>query len=272
MYSTRAERISDLPYYTEGPAVDSGGNVFFTTLSGGAILRISPTGQASTWAESACPNGQTILADDVHLVCDSKLAMVRRFDRNGKFIGNLVEKRCADVEVSVPNDVVADVKGNVYFTDSVRHVGKVFYVAQNGDEHVVADHLDYPNGLVLSADERWLYVAESYKNRILKIDLTEMPDCSVHVHAGLPKNPSGEATGNLPDGVRRDREGNLWIAHYGMQALQVLSPAGAHLQTIDTAIPLTSNLVFEREDVIVVTGGYGEPGPGAVSRIYLMKP
>lgn len=268
-FTGKVERLADLPHYTEGPAIDSRGELFFTTLSGGVIFRLSAGGGMSEWSRSACPNGQTILPGDEHLVCDSKLAVIMRFDKNGKFLGNVMDRQCAGYEVFVPNDVVADSNGNVYFTDSVRHTGKVCRVGKQAGERVIAKDLDYPNGLALSADGRWLYVAESYKNRILKIDLCRDEGDQVAVLAELPAHSTGRATDNLPDGIRCDRDGNLWVAHYGMQALQIVSPNGEHLGTVDTEIPLTSNLVFESDNTIIVTGGYGEPGPGAVSRITL---
>lgn len=267
--TARVERIVDLPYYTEGPAIDRRGDLFFTTLSGGVIFCLSAAGERREWARSACPNGQAILPGDEHLVCDSQRAVIMRFDRNGKFLGNAMDGHCANHKVFVPNDVVADADGNVYFTDSVRHTGKVCCVGKDGNERIVAVDLDYPNGLTLSADGRWLYVAESYRNRILKIGLHEDDGNAVTVLADLPAHPSGVVTDNLPDGIRCDREGRLWIAHYGMGALQVISPDGKHVAAIKTGIPLTSNLVFENDTTLMVTGGYGEPGPGAVSRISL---
>ncbi len=60
----------------------------------------------------------------------------------------------------------------------------------------------------------------------------------------------------------------VWVAHYGMQAIQVLSPEGALLASFDTALPLTSNLCFVSDQLhrksVLITGGYAEPGPGAV--------
>jgi gluconolactonase len=90
---------------------------------------------------------------------------------------------------------------------------------------------------------------------------------NVQVFADLPAHPSGNEIDNLPDGMDIDSNGNLWIAHYGMGAIQVLSPEGRLLHTIDTHLPLTSNIFLTAEKAII-TGGYAEPGPGAVMIIY----
>jgi gluconolactonase len=264
------EKIGDLPFYTEGPAMDSKGNIYCTTLSGGAILKVNIENKISEWAYSACPNGQIVLPNDDHLVCDVKLAAVRRFDSDGKFIKNEIDKYCAGIEVYCPNDLITD-SGNIYFTDSVRNKGKVCFLGVNGEQNILANDLDYPNGLVMSLDQKALYVAESYKNRIIKIGLESAGKMKDHidVFAELPIHPSGKEIDNLPDGLALDDDGNLWVAHYGMQAIHKLSPEGKLLASIDTNMPFTSNLFFYNPETIVVTGGYGEPGPGGLFKIFL---
>lgn len=269
--NTELEKIASLPFYTEGPAIDSKGNIYCTTLSGGMILKIDAKNKISEWAYSGCPNGQIILFNDDHLVCDVKLAAIRKFDGNGRFIKNEIEKYCAGMEVYCPNDLIADNNGNIYFTDSIRNIGKVCFAGTNGQQSILAGNLDYPNGLAMSFDQKILYVAESYKNRILKIDLESAGRAKggIGIFAGLPVNESGKAEDNLPDGLALDQHGNLWVAHYGMQAIHKLSKEGKLLLSIDTSMPFTSNLFFLNPETIVVTGGYGEPGPGALFRVFL---
>ncbi|GHB74037.1 SMP-30/gluconolactonase/LRE family protein [Persicitalea jodogahamensis] len=264
------EKLLDLPFYTEGPAIDREGNLFFTTLTGGKIYQKNQEGISSAWAEAACPNGQVVLPNGEHWICDSQNASVVRLSCTGQFVGNVIEGSCAGVSVRVPNDLVVDSEQNLYFTDSVRHHGKVCYLGNDGKEYIVAEGLDYPNGLVLGKDERCLYVAESYQNRIVKMALTEpgVMAGKPEVFADLPIHASNTAIGNLPDGLALDHKGNVWVAHYGMQAVQVLSAGGELLFTVDTQLPLTSNVCFMEDEPerqkLIITGGYGEPGPGAV--------
>ncbi|WP_262249221.1 SMP-30/gluconolactonase/LRE family protein [Parapedobacter soli] len=254
--------IADLPFYTEGPISDGDGNLFFTTLSGGVIWRFDQQGCLTQWAFSDCPNGQIILPNGDHLVCDSKLAAIRRFSPSGRLLSDELAGYCAGEPVQVPNDLIMADDGTLFFTDSIRHAGRVFYVRANGQQGVLAANLDYPNGLVFSPCGNWLYVAESYRNRIVKIDVGG--EGGLEVFADLPVHPSGIPEGNLPDGLSMGEDGNLWIAHYGMQALQVISPEGALVDTVDTGIPLTSNVSWLTKQRLLVTGGFGEPGPGRV--------
>jgi gluconolactonase len=260
--------LTHCDYYTEGPAVDEEGNIYFTTLAGGKIMKVDTKGISSVWAESACPNGQRILANGDHLVCDSRLGKVIRFDASGKKIGDAASGKCGDTVIQTPNDLVVDEVAGFYFTDSVRHNGSVYFFGNDGSERVVASGLDYPNGVCLSKDKRQLFIAESYKNRILTIDLKEpgIPDGNARAFCQLPANRENPATGNLPDGILTDASDRLWVAHYGMQSVHLISSQGQLINTYDTEIPLTSNLCFVRDSgKLVVTGGRGEPGPGNVN-------
>ena len=267
--NTGTYELARLNFYTEGPAVDATGNVFASTLSGGEIVKIDISGRVKAWARSCCPNGQIILPDGDHLICDSKLASVRRFDSEGNFVRDLVRGYCAGKKVSVPNDLVMGPLGNLFFTDSVRHTGRIFLLS--GDkEKVLADNLDYPNGIAISASGRWLYVAESYQNRILRFDISDPGHVKgFSVFADLPLHPSGREIDNLPDGLAIDHAGNIWIAHYGMGCIPQYSPQAEYMTTIHTGMPLTSNITFADSAVAIVTGGYREPGPGKVIKIII---
>lgn len=264
------ETLASLPWYTEGPAIDKAGNIFFTTMKGGRILRIDPAGTLSEWALAGCPNGQLVLPDGDHLVCDSALHTVSRFDPQGKLIRHEIKGTCAGQLVLSPNDLTTDRAGGVYFTDSVRRSGRVFYYDRGGREHVVAENLDFPNGIALSNDGQWLYVAESYCNRILVVRTGVYPlrENTPKVFANLPLHASGNIIDNLPDGIRVDEQGRLLVAHYGMGCVQVLSAHGQWLQSMPTGFALTSNLAVT-DNAIIVTGGHAEPGPGGVIRVPL---
>ncbi len=185
---------------------------------------------------------------------------------------------CAGVQVSTPNDLVLDSMGNLYFTDSIQNEGKIFFKSHDGHECLLADRIDYANGIALSVDEKHLFVAESFRNRILRIELAGPGKVkrSVEVFTELPAHGSGKTTYNMPDGLAIDKEGRLWVAHYGMGTVQVISPAGILLLSLETSIPLTSNLAFisdkPRLKTLLVTGGYQEPGPGAVVELTVNFP
>lgn len=260
-------------HYTEGPVVDAEGNVYFTTLTGGKIMKLDPAGIASVWAETSCPNGQRILSNGDHLVCDSQQGKVIRFDPSGNRIGDAAAGACNGVLIRTPNDLAVDDGNGFYFTDSVRTNGAVYFFGDNGSQRIVARDLDYPNGICLSKDRKKLFVAESYRNRILVADIKEpgVPRSPLEVLCQLPINREEPVTGNLPDGILLDKHGRLWVAHYGMGAVHLISGKGDLMATYATGIPLTSNLCFIDDTHLVVTGGSGEPGPGNVNVLHFYE-
>jgi gluconolactonase len=256
-------------HYTEGPVTNSKGDLFFTTLEGGRIMKMSADGTITEWARSLSPNGQIILPNGHHIVCDSQEAALIRFDAESNFLQKDIDGFCGSQAVQVPNDLITDKKGNIYFTDSVRQKGQIGYIGSDGEQKIVAKELDYPNGLALSKNEKILFVAESYQNRILAFDLEANGSLTnKRILANLPQHPSKNSIKNLPDGIKVDEENHLWVAHYGMGAIHRLSTEGVICQSIRLPFNLPSNL-FLHNNTIVVTGGYSEPGPGCVAEITL---
>ena len=268
--SVQLETLLELDFYSEGPVEGVDGSLFFTDLAGKCIWKYK-NNTATVWAKGLRPNGQAILKDGSHLICDSEAGWVAHYDRKGKIIAKLAFGIIEGIPIQCPSDIVANQHG-FYFTDSIRHHGTVFYVGFDGTQKVVAKNIDYPNGIEISADDKYVFVAESYTNKILRITLEESGKMKgeIQIFSSLPNHPSNKKTGSLPDGLAIDAVGRLWVAHYGMQAVQVVSKTGELLATYDTGIPLTSNLCFRGPDVII-TGGFKEPGPGRLSKLTVFE-
>lgn len=289
--------ILRLEHFSEGPVVDTDGYLYISSPPGGYVLKgldvlegdvlkgdvlkgdvlegdvLEAGGDFATWAEAPRANGHKILADGTHLLCHGD--HVLRLDATGQVLGPAAsgvvrgDAGAPDHEIRWPNDVTLDGQGGFYFTESLRHVGAVLHVAAGGTMRIVARDIDFANGLVLAADGHRLFVAESYANRILVVELAEpgVAAGAPNLFADLPRHPDPDAA-CVPDGIALDTEGRLWVAHYGMRALQVLGPDGCLLATYDSGIPLTSNLCFAA-GALYVTGGIAMPGPGLVTRLDL---
>lgn len=261
------ERSIQLDFYTEGPCVGPSGEMFFTNLSGKQIIELLPNNEVKTWAHGNCPNGQLITPAGQHWVCESLSGSIAAYHADGSLAEYIVQNTCGGIEVKTPNDLVLDRQGNLYFTDSLQHEGKVFYRSASGEGKCLAFDLHYANGIALNNAETLLYVAESYANRV-RVYTVQSPGilANDYHYISLPSHASGDPIKNLPDGLAIDAEDRLWVAHYGMQAIQVIQADGTLLGSIDTGLPLTSNLTFLTDTPtakrLLVTGGYGEPGPG----------
>lgn len=114
------------------------------------------------------------------------------------------------------NDVVADGRGNVYVNSNDAEfgatapaggpaTGRVYLVPAAGVPRLVADDLDFPNGMAISGDNRTLVVAESYRHRLTAFDIAD--DGSLtgrRVFADIGDDP--------PDGITIDASGAVWYA------------------------------------------------------------
>jgi gluconolactonase len=259
----KAVKVVEVPGYTEGVVVDRDGAVFISDVYNGTIYRIGSDGAAREWARTGAPNGHKIMPDGTHLVCDGKERAVLRLDSAGKIMG----KASTEYEgkpLRAPNDLTLDPRGGFYFTDpggsNVQNpIGTVHYVDARGTTHLVAGGLAFPNGIALSPDGRTLFVGESQHNRILRYDITSPGKAGrMRVFANLPTK-AGEQIANEPDGICLDADGNLYVAHYGMRQVQVLSPDGKILRRYAAGNLTTSNVAFggTRMDTLYVTGALG---------------
>jgi sugar lactone lactonase YvrE len=114
------------------------------------------------------------------------------------------------------NDIVVDGRGNAYVNSNDAEfgattapggpaTGKVFLVPPSGEPRIVADDLDFPNGMAVSPDNRTLVVAESYRHLLTAFDIAD--DGSLG-----RRRVFAELGGDPPDGITMDAEGAVWYA------------------------------------------------------------
>lgn len=262
--TVRAVKVLEVPGYTEGVVVDRDGALYISDVYNGTIYRIGADGEAKVWAKTGAPNGHKILPDGTHLVCDGSQHSVLHLDAAGKVIGKAASEYDGK-SLRSPNDLTLDSKGGFYFTDPggsnlENPIGTVHYVDVKGKTHLVAEGLAFPNGIALRPNGRTLLVGESKHNRILSYDIISPGKVrKMRVFANLPVKQA-EQIANEPDGMCLDAAGNLYVAHYGMRQVQVISPAGKLLRRYGAGNLTTSNVAFSgpRMDQLYVTGALGD--------------
>jgi gluconolactonase len=132
-----------------------------------------------------------------------------------------------------PNDIVADQKGGVYFTDPP--ASAVYYVPPGGAIIQVDNGIKTPNGIQLSHDEKILYVNDTQGINIYAVDV--QPDgrlANRRVFATYPgrdmSRPPTEPPVSRADGLVTDNDGRLFALTDS--GIEVLSPTGQHLGAI----------------------------------------
>ncbi|MBL9124884.1 MAG: SMP-30/gluconolactonase/LRE family protein [Planctomycetaceae bacterium] len=273
----KAVKLLEVPHYSEGVVFDHAGNGYLSQDD--TIVQFALDGSQRDWAKTGAPNGHKILADGTHLVCDASRHAVLRLSSEAKLL-EPASTECNGKPLRGPNDLSLDTPhGGFYFTDpggsdDKNPIGTVHYVDSKGVTHLVDQGLAFPNGIVLTPDGKTLYVGESKQNRVLVYDVLSPGKVGPRrVLANLPaKDEKLGQIDNQPDGMCLDAAGNLYVAHYGMRQVQVLSPAGKLLARYPGGNLTTSNVAFGGPalDQLFVTGALGdEKNRGGLFRLDL---
>lgn len=256
--------------YTEGVVVDHQGNLYFSHEK--IVTKVTPDGKATTWAETGSPNGHKVLADGSHLICDASRHALLHLNADGKELKPAATESDGQ-PLRGPNDLTLDAgSGGVYFTDPAssneeKPDGTIHYLDSQWTCHTAAKDIAFPNGIAIRPGGKELLVAESKRNRILAFPVVGPGKLGEYrILINLPQKGTGQID-NQPDGIALDAEGNLFVAHYGMRQVQVVSPEGKLIRRYPGGNLTTSNVAFAGPgmDQLYLTGGE----PGALFRLDL---
>lgn len=214
----------------------------------GALPYIKPSGYTGVMKHGQSP-GSNGLARDLNgnlLSCehgDRRISYMPLNHAGGKrtLTDNINGKR-----FNSPNDVIADSKGRVYFTDPPYGMpGQdkdpnletgVFgvYLWEKGKTTLIIKDLTRPNGLALAPDEKTLYVAQSDLERAYYMKYPVLFNGlvgkgSIHFDA-TPMSKAGLR--GAPDGIKVDEKGNIWGT--GPGGILIISPKGELMARIET--------------------------------------
>lgn len=207
--------------FLEGPVFDTQGNLYVTDIPFGRVFRIDPKGKWDLVAQwEGEPNGMKFLNDTELLVTDYKNGLMRLNIQTGQ-VKSFLERRNSESFKGV-NDLVLDARGNVYFTDQGQTgmhdpSGRVYRLSPDGKLDLLLNNVPSPNGIVLSPDERFLFVAATRGNAVWRMPLLSDGSVSKVGQFFTSYGPSG------PDGLAMDESGRLLVANPGLAYVWVLS-------------------------------------------------
>ncbi len=208
----------------EGPAWDAKFGVFTSGSKG--IHQLAPEGEKKIWREKAGTNGLLFDRDGKLVCCEPVSRSVSRIDRDGK--RTVLTDKFNDKKYNQPNDLTIDSKNRIYFSDP-RYGGRedmqqkddkgqtiegVYRIDIDGKvSRVVGREVERANGVLVSADDKYLFVADNNNDKggarklwrfNLKADGT--------VDLKSQKLLYDWKTGRGPDGLKQDTKGRLYVA------------------------------------------------------------
>jgi gluconolactonase len=204
--------------HSEGLAFDREGQLWAGGELG-QIYCIAPDGKVQ---EIVCLGGfclgLTFSATQELWVCNSGLHRLLRVDRSGRVLDSIGSVN--SVPLLTPNFSVFDRQGNLYFSDSGQwdqHNGCIYRLQPDGSAACFAGPFAFANGLALSADGRFLFVAESQRDCVRRISILE------NGTAG-PQEIYAEGLARIPDGLALDAAGNLYVTCYASDCIYRVTP------------------------------------------------
>jgi len=247
--------LSDGFKFTEGPASDAEGNVYFTDQPNNKIMKWSVDGKLSVFMDDAGRsngmyfdrNGNLFTCADLHNqlweinpVTKKVTVLVRDYDR--KLLNG-------------PNDVWVDPRGGAYITDpfykrdywtrsTMEQPGEhVYYLLPDHSKLIrVVDDLEQPNGIIGTEDGKRLYIADIRGRKTYVYDI----------------NADGSLSGKRlfvdmgSDGMTMDDRGDVYLCGRGVT---VFNSKGEKIDSIPVAKPWTANVTFggKNHDTLFIT-------------------
>lgn len=243
----KLEKLAGDFKFTEGPAVDAAGNVFFTDQPNDRVMEWNTAGALSTFMQpSGRANGLYFDSKGNLLACADENNQLWSIDPSRKV--TVLVKDYQGKLLNGPNDLWIAPDDGVYFTDPLytRPYWKRGPMEQDG-QHVyylspdhrklmrVTNDLKQPNGIIGTPDGRTLYVADIGAGRTYAYDIEKdgtLTNKKLFCELGS-------------DGMTIDEEGNVYLTGKGVT---VFDRAGKEIHHIQVNEPWTANVCFGGKD------------------------
>jgi sugar lactone lactonase YvrE/enterochelin esterase-like enzyme len=242
--------------FTEGPAVNAKGEVFFNDLRASKTYKVGLDGKVTEISsDSKKANGQHFGPDGRRYTVATGEQKILAYDASGS-VTTIAEGLAG-------NDLVIARNGNIYATNPLANDGnnparassKVWLIRPDGKKvEVDSGGVRFANGVTLSPDQTLLYVADYYSHWIYSYQVQADGTLANKQRYDWLHAPDGFDDAG-PDGIRCDREGRLYVAtRLGIQVCDQPGRVNAILPTPNRRV---ANVVFggEKFDTLFATCG-----------------
>jgi len=244
----RPEVFSDDLGFIEGPAWHPKGTLHLVSISRGLVYELAGDSGAvlSSASTAGGPNGLTLGLEGHYVAQNGGI-----FGASGdavpgvQVVAGESATYLSDEDFDAPNDLCVAPDGRLIVTDPASEKALVQPVPGRvlacdpltGDVEVLLSEMRCPNGLAISADDRSLYLAQSYLQTIQQFWFED-----ARLVAG---DIVCQVANGRPDGIAIDMEGNLWVCVPASGGVNVYDPGGTQIERIECgAGSMTTNLCF----------------------------
>jgi len=229
--------------FTEGPAADKKGNVYFTDQPNNQILKWSTDGEVSVFMDSCGrSNGLYFDKNGNLFACADEENQLWKIDPEKQV--TILASNFEGKRFNGPNDLWIDPKGGIYFTDPYYkrdywknpvqelHKQNLYYMTPDYKSIVVVDsNFVKPNGIVGTPNGKLLYVADIGDSKTYSF--------SINSDGALSNKKLFVTLGS--DGMTLDEDGNLYLTGKGVT---VFNNQGIQIEQIPVNQNWTANVTF----------------------------
>jgi gluconolactonase len=199
--------------FTEGPAADPSGRLYFSDVPNNKIFRLNDKSEPEVFvANSRGSNGLAFGPDGRLYACQFGKQRVVAYDASGS-----ETVLATDV---LPNDLVVTTQGGVYFTEPDKRT--VWYIPPNGGKAIPVDKdIQRPNGVVLWPKRGTLVVADTEGPNLWAFAIDATGKLSKKEPFYMMQTPPANSRSGA-DGMTMDAAGRLYVATFlGVQVFDV---------------------------------------------------
>lgn len=246
--------VSEQFSFTEGPAADRKGNIFFTDQPNNKIWKYGTDGKLTLFLDSAGrSNGMYFDRKGNLVTCADEKDELWSISPSGKISVLMTDYK--GQRFNGPNDLWIHPNGNIYFTDpyyqrdywerktSALDGEKVYLLPAGSRSAVVVDStIIKPNGIIGTPDGKILYVADIKDNKTYRYQIDHnghLSERTLFVNQGS-------------DGMTIDNQGNIYLTGRGVT---VFNKDGKQIAYIDIPGKWTANVCFggKKRNILFIT-------------------
>jgi gluconolactonase len=254
--NTPIQRLYTGTLWSEGPAWNAVGRyLVFSDIPNNRQMRyIEDDGHVSVMRNpSNYSNGNTFDFEGRQLSCEHGTRRVARYEHNGAVV--VIADNWQGKPFNAPNDIVVHPNGDIWFTDpgygslgnyegfkgDLQIKEAVYRVdGKTGKIDMVTDDLFKPNGLCFSPDYKRLYICDTGSSHYEKakniIGIFDVLDSRKLKNTGKVISSDLAGKSGLADGIRADRDGNIWAGlgwvGAGYDGVHCFTPEGERIGMI----------------------------------------